>query len=338
MQVKEENLESLKIEINNKVNKEIKKYDLHNYFKQVRTVFEGSSYKKMMEQTYIYEKVYANAIRNVFQSSTIDVMMNRIPKIQNYMPDIIIPNYMGNSIAIELKQISNMSSVWQSNYERLLRPTKQIADMIANITKMNLDIIPNIVNSIEFRSVFDKIELDEFQINEDGSVQYENEKLYLTEETTGNLLLEINNNVKDIKQVLSSKKSLIIIILFFIFTAISSGFFEEVGKDMYGAFKHFIKENRLESITIKEQQNEFSKNYMQVNADILNVRETPSSDSKLIGKLYNYQCVKVIEKASYWTKIEYKNARENTSITGWVFTRYLMKFDEDTFEWINLED
>ena len=70
----------------------------------------------------------------------------------------------------------------------------------------------------------------------------------------------------------------------------------------------------------------------------MNVREKPSSESELIGKLYKYQCVRIIEKVPYWTKVEYINKKEEISIKGWVYSRYLLKFDENIFEWISMEE
>jgi uncharacterized coiled-coil DUF342 family protein len=63
-----------------------------------------------------------------------------------------------------------------------------------------------------------------------------------------------------------------------------------------------------------------------VSADILNVRSSPSVKSEIIGNLRFSSSVMVIEKRKNWTLIEWNNPETDAEITGWVFSRYLVKF------------
>ena len=112
----------------------------------------------------------------------------------------------------------------------------------------------------------------------------------------------------------------------------------QVKYEIETTFNDYVENNQLEEKTKDEQQKLYTKSYVQVDATELNVREKPSSESELIGKLYKYQCVRIIEKVPYWTKVEYINKKEEISIKGWVYSRYLLKFDENIFEWISMEE
>ena len=64
-----------------------------------------------------------------------------------------------------------------------------------------------------------------------------------------------------------------------------------------------------------------------VKADVLCVRKDKSSCGKLIGYLYFGQVVEIKEKRKNWTRIKWVDETGEISIEGWVFTRYLKKFN-----------
>jgi len=64
-----------------------------------------------------------------------------------------------------------------------------------------------------------------------------------------------------------------------------------------------------------------------VSADILNVRSSASSKSEIIGYLYFSSAILVLEKKNSWTLIEWSDSDSDLKITGWVFSRYLKKFE-----------
>ena len=63
-----------------------------------------------------------------------------------------------------------------------------------------------------------------------------------------------------------------------------------------------------------------------VSADILNVRSSASRKSEIIGYLYFSSAILVIEKKKNWTLVEWSEPDTDVKVTGWVFSRYLKKF------------
>jgi len=63
-----------------------------------------------------------------------------------------------------------------------------------------------------------------------------------------------------------------------------------------------------------------------VSTDILNVRAFDSIKSKTIGHLYFSSVVLVIEKKKNWILIEWNDSETSAQVTGWVFSKYLAKF------------
>ena len=68
-------------------------------------------------------------------------------------------------------------------------------------------------------------------------------------------------------------------------------------------------------------------NFRFVDVDCLNVRTSDSINSRIVGKLYFGQVVKIIYKIRNWTLIEYIDDSEDICIKGWVFTRYIKRFN-----------
>lgn len=57
-------------------------------------------------------------------------------------------------------------------------------------------------------------------------------------------------------------------------------------------------------------------------ADVLNVRKEPSTRSDVVGKLSNFDVVKVINEQPYWFEIEYIDMSDNLTKTGWIAKKY----------------
>ena len=68
--------------------------------------------------------------------------------------------------------------------------------------------------------------------------------------------------------------------------------------------------------------------YRFVYASILNVRESSSTKSKIIGDLHLGKAVKLIKKVKSWSFIEYQDSMTSEVKKGWVFSRYLRKFEK----------
>ena len=66
-------------------------------------------------------------------------------------------------------------------------------------------------------------------------------------------------------------------------------------------------------------------------ADVLNIREAPSTRSNIVGKLSNFDVVKVINEQPYWFEIEYIDLNDNLTKTGWIAKKYTTDY-YDTLE------
>ena len=77
----------------------------------------------------------------------------------------------------------------------------------------------------------------------------------------------------------------------------------------------------------KDEQLDFIDNARYVIAEKLNVRSGPGKNYEIINTLKYGNVVKVQSKVKYWTEILYKDIENDILIKGWVYTRYLEKFD-----------
>jgi len=68
--------------------------------------------------------------------------------------------------------------------------------------------------------------------------------------------------------------------------------------------------------------------YRFVYASVLNVRETGSAKSNIIGVLHLGKAVKLISKKKSWSFVEYQDPMTGDIKKGWVFSRYLRKFEK----------
>jgi uncharacterized protein YgiM (DUF1202 family) len=72
---------------------------------------------------------------------------------------------------------------------------------------------------------------------------------------------------------------------------------------------------------------EFYNHYRFVSARSLTVRSNNSTRSKYVGKLYFGYLVRIIQKKKSWSLIEYRDKEGNIITQGWVFTRYIKRFN-----------
>lgn len=260
--------------------------------------------------------------------------------INNLVPNNILQQFKINENIYKITEICNKFNEEYVN--------------IPNAMKINMEAFDNIIRSVNFEKIFEKYNItsenikdEKIEIRDDGTVKYEDEVISINQDEQKIIekLNTIEKELSDINGKIPSKDKKIVII----FRWLLEYFFmpllvtliaipAQVKYEIKTTFNDYVENNQLEEKTKDEQQKLYAESYVQVNATELNVREKPSSEAKLIGKLYRYQCVRIIEKVSHWTKVEYINKKEEISIKGWVYTRYLLRFDENIFEWISMEE
>jgi len=95
----------------------------------------------------------------------------------------------------------------------------------------------------------------------------------------------------------------------------------------------FEKENtRVASkLVIKAASNEYDgselASYRFIDASILHVRVNPSINAEIIDEIVNGKVVKYIIKSKRWVQIEFICEDTGEHKVGWVFSRYLRKFE-----------
>ena len=261
----------------------------------------------------------------------------------------MIGNLVPNNILQQFKideNIYKLTSICKKFSEEYVK--------IPNAMKINIEAFDNIIKSVNLERIFEKYNItsknikdEEVEIRDDGTVKYDDEIISINKNTEQIIerLNEIENAVSDINGKISSKDRKIVIIFrwlleyFFMPLLVAlTTILAQVKYEIETTFNEYVEDNKLTEKTKVEQQKLYTESYVQVDATELNVRENPSVESKLIGKLYKYKCVRIIEKVPHWTKVEYINKKEEISIKGWVYTRYLLRFDENIFEWISMEE
>jgi hypothetical protein len=136
----------------------------------------------------------------------------------------------------------------------------------------------------------------------------------------------IINEIRQLRQPLLEK--IIIYLIIPIIIAFFTSCYGTAIKDI--SHRHIIaKTQKARNIQIKINKSELDKqvliNYRLVIANSLNVREKEKNKSKLIGRIYFGQVVKVITRKRDWTLVEWADS-SGVKYYGWVFTRYLKKF------------
>lgn len=98
--------------------------------------------------------------------------------------------------------------------------------------------------------------------------------------------------------------------------------------------KQFFSKNRAAAIGyIKKEapklvkEKTILKRLRFVTASSLNVRERNKKDSRKVGTLYFGDVVRIIEKRRNWTLVEWASEDKDVVVRGWIFTRYIKKFN-----------
>ncbi len=189
-----------------------------------------------------------------------------------------------------------------------------------NITIDSCNNIINNVNAIIPNISLENLEITQKDIDEDNK-SYESTN-FITKILTGTISFD------DIK----NKKIATILILFIIWLLVNLSSY--LLQDSYEYVKNYLKNHffpEKEILTIEDYNN-----YRIIVADILNIRQQPSTKSTIIGKLYYLNVVKIIDEKPYWIKIEYKDLENDIYLSGWVCKKYTKNFSDETKNLINL--
>ena len=133
----------------------------------------------------------------------------------------------------------------------------------------------------------------------------------------------IYNKLNEIKNSHPLVAGALFQIFWIIVSLVIGAFFTENANNYY--IQNYTVNNNF-SIE-KDEHLDFVDNARYVIAEKLNVRNGPSNDYDIIDTLKYGNVVKIKSKVKHWTEILYKDIENDIFIEGWVYTRYLEKFD-----------
>jgi hypothetical protein len=101
--------------------------------------------------------------------------------------------------------------------------------------------------------------------------------------------------------------------------------------ELWSRPQQFDKTNCIRNIKKEVQTvvaaDSIMNNFRFVSAHTLQVRKSNSVNSSIIGQLHFGQLVRIIQKKKSWTLVELQNSSTDIVLKGWVFTRYIKRFD-----------
>ncbi|MBQ9658943.1 MAG: SH3 domain-containing protein [Clostridia bacterium] len=255
------------------------------------------------------------------------------------------------------KSISSVAETYKRMYnEPLMNLTRKLSEVFNEYNKINntkiASLVENMNNVIKISSLKDmytNIDFNKILINNSGTIEYDGvvfEKNEIEESST-ELIKDIAER-KSIKADTLLKRILLSFIIIFstffmsgndiewILLAIMAGFFGQVGANMFEFFKEKFFKNYDSDDNNKNKY--FKEHSAIVKLEELKVRKKPNSNEKIIGCLYFSQLVKIEDVKPYWTKIEYKDKESKISISGWVSTKGLKRFNTLTSQFEDIEE
>ena len=245
-------------------------------------------------------------------------------------------------------------------YQESIAAWRGISEPMANVREMissNLpanyaDVIGSIVSEIEGSSGLNYLKSIAFDVghdltvSDDGYISFASKQIAVQELQTlsqqiiadtalgdsSSLEDSINNLIAEIR---AQKDPLIQKILIWLLYPIIVGVILSIVNPIsehyvssYFKYDKRMQEKKLKSMAKNVVSDlDALRSIRYVGADHLNVRAKPSQQSESIGVLKFASAVIVLERRKSWTLVEWRDVENNTSIQGWVFSRYLKKFN-----------
>lgn len=273
-----------------------------------------------------------------FSNSGINKLIEQMQQISRPVVDMVNSTAFKTSMQSVIQQCSIYNKMMQEyfisdTFQKILKPTIQSYVQQINNIRSQI-IIPDIYNTIlAYKDVVSEIDFNNLKINNNGTIEYEGETFY--EEDIDKATKEIATNSSISKD---KKQSILQKIILFILSAYICGIIGQAGAETYTYLKDRFLGIYEDVQSSNNEDNYFNEKCRIVDVTELNVRESYSKDSKIIGKLYYLQLVKELEKVPYWTKIEYIDIENDIKIIGWVSTRCIKSYNQFKSEFNDIEE
>lgn len=281
----------------------------------------------------------------------LDAIKNPTIKLQQ---DLQRNLYPAETIRDQLQEFLNPHLEAQRQLEDLLRPQKWIQDQLANILKPRADFLASVRAQIEHVAfardqMADLINplsqyLAEFQglaINVDatGSVFIDGEEISAEEirEAAGTFE-DPQESVREFVQGLVSwlaqltprlRQAVLFLLLPYLISIVANlttPLYQQWWRE-YGATDPRVTKKEIILEAKELYDSEELGEYRFVYATQLHVRAEGSMHAEITDSLSLGKSVRVIRRKKAWTEVEYLNGSTGETSTGWVYSRYLHKFE-----------
>jgi len=223
----------------------------------------------------------------------------------------------------------------QKIFQEMFEAQSPVIKMLQSLASPSLVNFRAITESIS--SFADRISIQEFDINSDGSISVDEQSITISElsDAVHNFFDGITENYS-LESVFNSLEKLAkpvqrialwvlnrIIITFFV--GILAGFSVPYLQDYFDSPPLRSRREVIQTIKNLPQEIDLSeyKGYRVVTAEVLNLREKPNMKSFTIRKLKRGKLVRVIQKRKNWSKVEAEHSDSHNTDIGWVATRYI---------------
>lgn len=245
----------------------------------------------------ILSKDYMNTILENFNKSTIRVLKNIIPQ-----------NYISNMFESITNNISNICY------------TDTITNCINEIINSKINLNTILINKEILNNT--SVDIEKFDKNDkENTLTNVKELINISQKDNAEKL--IYNKLNEIKKEHPLVAGAIFQIFWIIVSLVIGAFFTQNSNNYY--IQNYTVNNNFN--IEKDEHLDFIYNARYVTAEKLNVRNGPSKDYEVIDTLKYGDVIKVKSKVKHWTEILYKNIDNAIYIEGWVYSRYLEKFD-----------
>lgn len=267
-----------------------------NYMNMINETILSPNYLETLVDS-ILPKNYMNTLVESLNKSTINVLKSIIP--HNYVSNIF-------------KDITN--NITNTFY------TDTITNCINEIIDSNINLNTILINKEIINNT--PVDIEKFD-KDDKENTLTNVKEIINISKKDNAEQLIYNKLNEIKKEHPLVAETISQIFWIIVSLVIGVFFTQNSNNYY--IQNYNVNNNF--YIQENEQSDFIHNARYVIAEKLNVRNGPSKDYDIIDTLEYGNVVKVKSKVKYWTEILYKDVENDILIEGWVYNRYLEKFD-----------
>lgn len=273
-------------------------------------------------------------IQNILPHNDMKIMSEILLR-KNYLTDM----FFKHNINILTEGLTN--KIYLSNAVNNIVSQNNILDNIKNINIYYKDTIESCMNEIlnakidltdlyiksNFTTSFLAEDVENFS-EEDKKETIKNVKeiVALAKENSENKEQLLNKKITQLKQEHPITFS-ILPIIFQLLLAILPMIFTQNSNEYYT--NNYYTNN---VVVVENSSQDFIDNARYVIAENLNVRSGAGKEYNVLTILKYGTVVKVKEKVKHWTKIEYIDKDNDINLEGWVYTRYLEKFDMELLQ------